>query len=257
MKITLVQSRGHIDDPEANYGKTKMRVGTIDSDIFIFPEMYMCGYVSTRDKMHIKIIENRMLAKYRDYSQKRDSMIVCGGPQSENDVMYNSTYIINGQDVKVYRKIHLPSKGATDETKLFSPGKEPLIVEHKGLKFGFAMSHDLFFPEMFGWYAANDVDMVICISAVPEDVMNDYEKLIAARAVENSMYIMFVNMVGPDPGVTMIGRSRFVSPSGEIMESCSESSDVREIRIDEKVIKESKGNRFTIAERRKDVNWKI
>ena len=257
MKITLVQSRGHIDDPEANYGKTKMRVGPIDADLFIFPEMYMCGYVSVKEKMHTKIIEGRVLAKYKEYSQKRDSVIVMGGPQTDGDKVYNSLYYIDKQDVKTYRKIHLSSNGVAKEKELYSAGNEPLCVEHKGLKFGFAISHDLYFPEMFRWYAANDVDIMVVIAAVPENTMKDYEKLLVARAVENSMYVAFVNMVGPDPGVPMVGGSKFISPTGEILENCSDSSDVREIRIDENDIKEAKKNRFAVKETRKDVNWKF
>ena len=257
MKITLVQSRGHIDDPEANFGKMKMRVGPVDADMFIFPEMYMTGYVSAKEKMHIKVIESRMLTKYKEYSTKRDSVVVIGGPLSDNDKVYNALYYINGQDVKTYRKIHLSSNGVAKEKELFSPGNEPLCVEHSGLKFGFSISHDIYFPDMFRWYAANGVDIMVCIAAVPEEIMNDYEKLLAARAVENSMHIMFVNMVGTDPGVQMIGKSRFISPSGEILESCSESSDVREIRINEEEIKEAKKNRFIVDESKKDISWKI
>ena len=41
MKITLVQSRGVVGDTKVNYFKAKMRISNVESDIFVFPEMYM------------------------------------------------------------------------------------------------------------------------------------------------------------------------------------------------------------------------
>ena len=67
MRITISQSRGQIDDPEANYAKTKMVVGNVDADIFVFPELFLCGYVGTKDKMHVSLIESRMLPKFKEY----------------------------------------------------------------------------------------------------------------------------------------------------------------------------------------------
>jgi len=253
IRITISQSRGQIDDPEANYAKTKMVVGNVDADIFIFPEMFLCGYVRTKEKMHLSIIEGRMLPKFKEYSKKRDCAIVCGGPLTDDGKIYNAAFFINGDDVRSYRKIHLRSDALAQEKELYSAGNEPFCVDHKGLRFGLAISHDLFFPELFRYYASNDVDAVICISAVPERIMDDYEKLIAARAVENSMHIIFVNMVGEDPGEMMIGRSRWVSPKGNVIESCTESSDVRQLRIDEQEIRDSKKGRSILSEVRKDI----
>lgn len=257
MKITIAQRGGFIDDPESNYAKMKMVVGNVDSDLFIFPEMFLCGYVKTKDKMHAKMIEERMLPKYKEYAIKRNCAMILGGPQRDGDLIYDAAYFINGNDVQTYRKIHLSNNSIVDEKTIFTAGKGPVCIEYKGLKFGISMGHDLYFPEMFRWYAANDVDMVICIAAATEPVMNDYEKLIAARAVENNMHIVFVNMVGNDSGQMMIGRSRWVSPKGEVLESCTESSDARHIKVNDQEIKDTKKDRFTLKEMRTDVDWKV
>ena len=37
MKITLVQSRGLVNDPKVNFFKARMRINNVDSEIFIFP----------------------------------------------------------------------------------------------------------------------------------------------------------------------------------------------------------------------------
>lgn len=237
MKISLVQSVGHIDDPTANAFKIKMRAKNVESDLFIFPEMVMCGYVGSKDKMYLKVVEGREMDMIKEFSTKYDCAIVCGGPRSDGDDVYNSAYFINGDSVESYSKMHLPSKGPVDESKLFKVGDRPLIFELKGMKFGMVMSYDIYFPELFRYYAKNDVDVVICIAAVPEEEMMKYEKMLPSRAVENSMHIAFVNMVGPDSGTKMIGRSRWIGPDGNVIEELTESSDIRTIRIDEKEVK--------------------
>ena len=255
MRITISQSRGQIDDPKANYAKNKMVVGNVDADLFVFPEMFLCGYVGKKELLHLDMIKDFIMDKFKEYSKKRQCAIVCGGPLAENDKVYNAAFFFSGDDVKAYKKIHLRSDKLVNEKELYAAGNEPFILDYKGLRFGLAISHDLFFPELFRYYAVNDVDIVICISAVPERIMNDYEKLIAARAVENSMYLLFVNMVGPDPGEMMIGRSRWVSPKGDVIEGCTESSDVRQLRIDDNEIKASKAGRSVLKEVRKDMKW--
>ena len=254
MKITMAQSAGQMDDPESNYSKVKMVVGNIDADLFVFPEMFLCGYVGTKERMYTKVVEERVIDKLKEYSKKRDCAIICGGPRSDSDKIHNSAYFINGDDVRAYDKIHL-SSGAVCEKDLYAPGNSPSIIDHKGLRFGLAVSRDLYFPELFRYYANNDVDIIVCISAASEETMKDHEKLIAARAVENSVYILFVNMVGPIQGGTAIGRSRWVSPKGEILEGCTESSDVRQLRIDDQEIKSAKTGRSVLKEVRRDINW--
>lgn len=254
MNITMVQAVGHVDDPTANAFKIRMRVNNIESDLFIFPEMVMCGYVRSKDKMHLKVVEGREMDMIKEFSSKKGAAIICGGPRSDGDKVYNSAYFINGDDVSSYSKIHLPSDGFTDETKLFEPGKEPVIIEYKGIKFGLAMSHDIYFPELFRWYAKNGADMIICISAVPEEEQRRFEKIIPARAIENSMSIILVNMVGMDSGIKMAGGSMFVTSDGVVKETFSDSSDVRTLRFKDDDLK-SKGGRPILEEVRTDISW--
>jgi predicted amidohydrolase len=255
MRITISQSRGQIDDVKANYAKMKMVVGNVDADIFVFPEMFLSGYVGKKEQFRTDQIESVFMERFIEYSKKRECMIICGGPLAEDGKVYNAAFLINGDDVKHYRKMHLRSDTLVREKELYAAGDRPFFTDRNGLRFGLAISHDLFFPELFRYYASNDVDIVICISAVPERIMNDYEKLIAARAVENSMNIIFVNMVGDDPGERMIGRSRWVSHKGEVVEGCTESSDVRQLRIDEEEVRNAKKGRTVLKDVRTDVKW--
>jgi len=191
----------------------------------------MCGYVKTKEKMHLSATEGRELSMIKEFAAKKGCAVICGGPRSDNEKIYNCAYFISGNDAVTYSKVHLSSFGPVDENELYTAGDEPKIIEHKGMRFGLCISHDIYFPEMFRWYANNGADLIICISAVPEEVRQKYGKMLPARAVENSIPIVFVNMVGSESGTKMAGGSMFITPDGEIEETFGDSSDVRTLRI--------------------------
>ena len=251
MKVTISQSRGQIDDPQANISKAKMVISNVESDLFIFPEMFMCGYVRKKEKMFFKVLEGRTIDKMKELSAKKGCAMIFGIPTQDDGKIYNTAMFVNGDEIKMYRKMYLDTD--LEEDKLFTPGNGPLCFEHKGLKFGLAISNDLYYPELFRSYAEKDVDIVICISAASENRMNGYDKLLAARALENSLNIIFVNMVGPDPGEMMIGRSKWIGSDGSVIEGCTESSDVRVLRINDNDIKA--GERKKLKGVRKDITW--
>ena len=69
-----------------------------------------------------------------------------------------------------------------------------------------------------------------------------------SRASENSLPVILCNMVGPDCGVNLIGRSKFIGPDGNIIEGCTESSDVRVLEVDTEMLKEAKKNRMILPD---------
>ena len=78
MKITMVQARGFVDDPMTNFFKARMRVNNVDSDIFVYPEMYCSGYVSDRKRMRPDKTTGLVVNNMKALAEKRDCGIVFG-----------------------------------------------------------------------------------------------------------------------------------------------------------------------------------
>lgn len=248
MKIALVQSRGLIQDPTVNFFKARMRINNVDSDIFILPEMFCSGYTGDEDKMRVDVLDEKIVNKLCELSVNRRSAIICGCPRREGDDLYDCALLINGKEVTAYRKMILTSEGAFDETKVFKAGNRPMIIDHMGLSMGLSMGDDLLSPDLYRYYAENDVDLLICISAFTEKQMDKFDKIVRSRAAENCLPVILCNMVGPDCGMNLIGRSKYIGSDGSIVESCTESSDVRVLDIDVCDLKESKKNRHIIPD---------
>lgn len=233
MKITLVQSRSVIGDTKVNYFKAKMRIANIESDIFVFPEMYCSGYVSSLDDINFQNLKALTVDQIKMLSHYSGSTVICGCPsKSENGSVSDCALVIDGQKTYEYAKMNLRSDNVADETKLYVPGNKPLIVDREGLLLGLTVGHDLLLHELCRSYAENKVDILICMAALTGDQMGPFMKLAQARAIEYSIPILLCNMTGPDSGKEMGGLSAFIDENGELIERCTSGSDVREIRID-------------------------
>ncbi len=59
--------------------------------------------------------------------------------------------------------------------------------------------------------------LVICISASPSVRRGFFEVLTKARALENTVFLAYVNLVGIEDGLQFWGGSRMIGPSGRIL----------------------------------------
>jgi len=256
MRIAIAQVRGQMDDPAANVSKAKMILNNTDVDLLIFPEMFATGYDKDCGKF-MKNLDALFMNKFNSNIKAKKCSVLFGCPAEEGGKLYNCAILTDGEKAQVYRKIHLDINEKFSEKDMFSAGNEPRIFEFNGMRLGIAIGNDLMFSELFRWYSANGADMIICISAVPRHALDRYEKVIPARCTDNCIDMVFVNMVGPDPGFTMAGGSAYVSSDGNVVENCTSSSDVRIIKLDAERIKASKERRSFLKEIRKDIDWSV
>ena len=243
MKITLVQSRGLVNDPKVNFFKARMRINNVDSEIFVFPEMFCSGYVSDSAVMRIKDLEVAILNELAKLSDNKGSTIICGCPVAEGDDIYDTALVFDGFERHHYKKMFLSKDNVFDETKVFKAGNTPMIIERQGLKMGLLVGHDLFISDLVSYYAENGADLIICISAVLPEQIEEFHKVAQSLAIRFTIPIMICNMTGNDCGQELGGKSAYISEKGTFLENCTAGSDVREIRIDVDALKAITANR--------------
>lgn len=59
--------------------------------------------------------------------------------------------------------------------------------------------------------------LIVCISASPAVRRTYFETLTTARALENTAFLAFVNLVGIEDGLQFWGGSRLIGPQGKIL----------------------------------------
>jgi predicted amidohydrolase len=85
--------------------------------------------------------------------------------------------------------------------------------------------YDIFFPELAKLEALQGAQVLVNISAAPTTSRPSFQKVLPARAVENGVFIAYVNMVGVHGSLVFNGGSVMLDPRGE---EISRAPDLKE-----------------------------
>jgi predicted amidohydrolase len=94
---------------------------------------------------------------------------------------------------------------------------------------GLNICYDLYFPELTRLQALQGAQLVVCISASPGLRRRFFEGFCLSRAMENAVYLAYVNRVGIEEGLQFWGGSRVIAPNGSVLAQCK--YDVEEFQI--------------------------
>ena len=223
MKIALCQRRSVLGDKDRNIAAMEKVLKEFKgADIYVFPELYLTGY-KIRDKVWelAEEINGRSVDRIIKLAEEYGVNIVFGMPERSQDykgLIYNSAvFVYSDGKVHSYKKTYLPNFGPFEEYIYFTPnsGEYPIFCLNN-FKLGLEICYDMFFPEISKYYALLGVDLIICISASPSVTRTFFESVVPARAIENTVYVAYANVVGTEHNLTFWGGDFLVSPRGSI-----------------------------------------
>jgi len=241
LKLSIAQLKPYIGNPGKNLHKiidAVEKVANEESDLIIFPELFLVGYLS-KDLIY-RLAEPRNGEHVRallKLSREYDLFIITGFAEKDEDysILYNSALMATPDgDLKIYRKMHLPDFSVFDEARYFRRWDGELeLWEIRGVKTGVMICYDIFFPEIARAYTYMGAKVLIGISATPDFSRPLFHILVQARAIENTTYFIWVNTVGAFDGIGFAGGSRVVAPLGKILyDSPLIEEDLKTIKID-------------------------
>ena len=215
MKVSLVQASPKSGNKEENIRIMKKFVKKSKSDLVVFGELFLTGYECKDFSEMAEPIHGNSVNKIIRIAKENNCYIVFGMPESENDKIYNTSVLVH-PDGKTdsYRKCFLPNFGIFEEKKHFKEGCEINVFETKFGKIGLLICYDLFFPEICKSYALQGADILLCISASPETSRIYFERVMQARAVENTCFFLYTNLVGSK--IKFWGGNTIIGPKGDI-----------------------------------------
>lgn len=171
---------------------------------------------------------------------------------------YNTLLALSntGEQLGSYRKIHLYDAFGYSESDDYVAGEigTPLTFTIGEITVGALTCYDLRFPEAFRWVTDAGADLIALPSAWIVGAAKEYHwhTLVAARAIENTVYLAASDQTGP----VSCGQSVVVDPMGTVIAGAGERpgvavADVRPERIAEvRQTNPSLDNRrFTVAPR--------
>ncbi|MFX1355611.1 MAG: carbon-nitrogen hydrolase family protein [Promethearchaeota archaeon] len=237
-----------LENKESNLKKMQSwieRATREESDLIVFPEMSLTGY-SLRDHVFAlsESIPGDSVKKLERIAVENNLHVIFGMPEMSDKlkgVIYNSAVLIGPQGyIGKYRKQFLPTHGPFEELRYFRPGPVPEVFETSIGSIGLQICFDAFLPEVSRFLAVEGADILVNISAAPAIGKAysrwgraSFETVIPARAMENTVFFVYVNLVGIENNVLFCGGSEIAAPNGEqIAKAKYDAEDFLTVKLD-------------------------
>jgi predicted amidohydrolase len=230
--VTLAQMGSILENKESNLKKMQnwiKRAAREETDLIIFPELSLTGY-SLRDRVFMlaeSIPGGDSVKRLEKEAIENSIYVIFGMPEMSElrGVIYNSAVFLGPEGfIGKYRKQYLPTHGPFEELRYFRPGPVPKVFETPIGTIGLQICFDVFLPEVSRFLAVEGADILVNISAAPaigkaHSVWGreSFETIIPARAMENTVFFVYVNLVGVENRVLFCGGSEIVGPNGDLL----------------------------------------
>ncbi len=193
MKITGLNLDIIWKNKSANFEEIERELQNQEADLFLLPEMFSTGFCMDAGEVSDR---NQESLEFLKKMAKEKNAAFCGSaPVEEEGNFYNRMYFVQpDSQVDFYDKRHLFSFSGED--KVYTPGRERVIVNYKGFRILLQVCYDLRFPV----FARNndDYDAILYVANWPEKRVGAWEHLLKARAIENLSFVFGLNRIGTD-----------------------------------------------------------
>lgn len=228
VKLALAQIKPTLGNIEENL---RLHESAIDealaggAGLVVFPELSLTGYFlqDLTGSIAIEPERSEVFARLLELSQRID--VVVGFPEKAPDCRFfnSSAYLSGGHIVYTHRKLYLPTYGMFDEARDFAPGDYLRTFETKFGPAAILICEDLWHPSAAYIAAQDGAELIIGVSAGPgrgvyrgEELGSvlAWKQIIRSVAQAYTVYVVYVNRVGFEDGITFSGKSEVVDPFG-------------------------------------------
>lgn len=225
VKLALAQISSKRESKSENLRKIEkltLRAKQQEADLVIFPEMSLTGYV-LHDQVYelAETIPGPSTDKVEALAKQTGMHIIFGMPELSEKTRataFNTAVTVGPQGlIGKYHKMYLPTHSVFEEKRYFRPGYQPAAFQTDVGNIGLSICYDVFFPEVYRLARLKGAQLMICISASPAVRRGYFEILTRARALENTAFLGYVNLVGVEDGLQFWGGSHVVSPTGDVV----------------------------------------
>ncbi len=233
------------------------------ADIVVFPELALSGYTLKDLASELSLRrDSDEISELADAS--KDIAVVTSFPLLDDDyVSYIAMgFFYDGKLQHTYKKVHPPTHGMFEELKYFGEGDSIGAVDTPFGRVGMMICRDIWHPEHSYILSVDGASIFVVSSAIPArnlgkngfGIENSMDRAVSSIASSNQAWVITVNRVGFEDGITFLGNSSICSPSGSIIKKLpllDESMEIVEIDMDE--LRKSRATLDFVRERKNDL----
>ena len=191
----------------------------LQADLVLFPELTLTGY-PPEDLLLRPDLQQRVARVVEQIKSRVSGItVVCGLPQQQGGRMTNGALVIqDGEVVAYYAKQHLPNYGVFDEVRYFVAGSEAATFSCRGVRCGLSICEDIWYPDSAAQAVAAGAELLLNLNASPfhQSKLAERESVVAARAAEVGVPILYTNLVGGQDELVFDGGSFVVDATGTV-----------------------------------------
>lgn len=222
LRIVMAQLNFTVGDIDGNLKKhldAIKQAKEMHADLIIFPELSITGY-PPEDLLHRhSFIEDANRALKKIMAEAKNLYCIIGIAYFEKKRLRNGCVLVHDNKILAsYAKQRLPNYAVFDEARYFTPGKKSVVVNIEGLSIGLLICEDIWSKEPMHNVVNAGAKLVIVVNASPfvDSKHRRRRKMLAQRATENNIPIIYACSVGGQDELIFDGDSMAIDANGEL-----------------------------------------
>ena len=188
------------------------------ADLVAFPELAITGYPPEDLLLKPAFLQANLDAMQRVIAAAKGIAVVVGFVHVARDTSNAAAIGYDGNLIDIYRKIFLPNYGVFDEDRYFRRGDTCPVYTINGTGVGINICEDIWYPVGPAVVQRESgAEVIVNINASPFYVEKGYqkEKMIATRAMDNGVFVAYLNTIGGQDELVFDGASVIYNMDGE------------------------------------------
>ncbi|MBA3630013.1 MAG: amidohydrolase [Actinobacteria bacterium] len=243
MRVALAQIDCLLGDLDHNVAKIKglmVQQRDAGADLIVFPELILTGYSLGRIGHEVWLnADGPNITALAEEANGISAVVGFHeggtGPRSFN----SAAFLEAGSLLHLHRKLYLPTYGAFEERKHFSPGQTMRAFDSRLGRMAVLICNDAWQPSL-PFLAVQDGAEVLLVpvnSALDEspgvlDIQQQWKEITRFYAVMFQCYVVLVNRVGTEGDLCFWGGSHVMDPSGRTVAAAGPEETVLTVDLD-------------------------
>jgi NAD+ synthase (glutamine-hydrolysing) len=224
VRVAAAQLNTVVGDLEGNLRRildAYEAAAAVGADLVVFPELTITGYPPEDLLLRPAFVAEAAEALEKLAARTGETAAIVGFPDSGRDLSNAAAVLAHGRVLGVYRKHLLPNYAVFDEQRYFVPGDDygPLFVI-AGVRVAVSICEDAWSPSgPIAHQAAGGADLAVNLNASPYYAgrLHERETMLATRAADASIPVVYANLVGGQDELVFDGGSLIVDAQGDLV----------------------------------------
>ena len=226
LRVALAQINVTVGDLEGNTRKilaSMRQAHEAGAHIVCFPELALTGYPPEDLLLKPGFIAANLRKLDALLLASRDLpglMSIVGFVDRDHDIFNAAAVLYEGRLAGVYHKHYLPNYGVFDEKRYFQAGQKAPVFQLHDVHIGINICEDIWYPTgPMTQQAHAGAEIIININGSPYHAGKGQarEEMIATRAADNAVIVVYLNMVGGQDELVFDGGSMVCDEQGTLI----------------------------------------